>query len=207
MIQKRTFWDFCARFYNWFEKKNKSAYETIYALIRSSVVDQNVLELATGTGMIARNIADAANVVIATDYSNQMIQQAQKQEHPSNVFYLRANLFHLPYKDNSFPVIIISNALHIIPNPKAALLEIARVLKPNGILIAPTFTPAQMGLLKKMKLRIMCFVGFPLHHMWSPNSYCTFLEQDGWMIEKKTVLKASFPLTYVQCKKRQEDVI
>ena len=37
-------------------------------------------------------------------------------------------------------VVIASNALHIVPQPEKALAEIHRVLKDDGVLIAPTFT-------------------------------------------------------------------
>ncbi|MCR5024844.1 MAG: class I SAM-dependent methyltransferase [Lachnospiraceae bacterium] len=41
--------------------------------------------------------------------------------------------------DASFDAVIISNALHIIPDPEKALSEINRVPKKDGILIAPNF--------------------------------------------------------------------
>ena len=51
-------------------------------------------------------------------------------------------MFRLPYADKSFDVVIVSNALHIVPQPEKALQEIKRVLKEDGVLIAPTFTHA-----------------------------------------------------------------
>ena len=39
-------------------------------------------------------------------------------------------------------MVIVSNALHIVPQPEKALAEIRRVLKDDGVLIAPTFTHA-----------------------------------------------------------------
>ena len=41
--------------------------------------------------------------------------------------------------DGSFDAVIISNALHIIPDPEKTLSEIDRVLRPGGVLIAPNF--------------------------------------------------------------------
>ena len=52
-------------------------------------------------------------------------------------------MFRLPYADKSFDVVIVSNALHIVPQPEKALAEIRRVLKDDGVLIAPTFTHAE----------------------------------------------------------------
>ena len=51
-------------------------------------------------------------------------------------------MFRLPYAEESFDVVIVSNALHIVPQPEKALQEIKRVLKDDGVLIAPTFTHA-----------------------------------------------------------------
>lgn len=206
MIKKSSFWDTWAWIYEVFMKKNTAAYKKMYALIRPVVVDQTVLELATGTGMIARNIADAAKTVIATDCSEKMLKQARKRKHPNNVVYSRADLFHLPYEDHCFSVVIIANALHIIPDPEKALEEIYRVLTPDGVLIAPTFTHAKMIKTSRGKAKAIRLFGFPLQHAWSPKSFCKFLESEGWMIEKKMVLNACFPLTYVQCQKRREDV-
>lgn len=45
----------------------------------------------------------------------------------------------MPYADASFDAVIIVNALHLLPEPEFALREIARVLRPDGILIAPNF--------------------------------------------------------------------
>ena len=51
-------------------------------------------------------------------------------------------MFRLSYADRSFDVVIVSNALHIVPQSEKALAEIRRVLKDDGVLIAPTFTHA-----------------------------------------------------------------
>ena len=53
-------------------------------------------------------------------------------------------MFSLSYAGNSFDVVIVSNALHIVPQPEKALAEKSdRVLKDDGVLIAPTFTHAE----------------------------------------------------------------
>ena len=60
-------------------------------------------------------------------------------------------MFRLPYADKSFDVVIVSNALHIVPQPEKALQEIKRVLKEDGVLIAPTFTHAGNSFSGKVK--------------------------------------------------------
>ena len=54
MKEKKNFWDRNARIYTRFMRKDRAAYETMYALIRPVVKAKTVLELATGTGLIAK---------------------------------------------------------------------------------------------------------------------------------------------------------
>ena len=89
----------------------------------------------------------------------------------------------------------------IIPQPEKALAEIRRVLKDDGVLIAPTFTHGNGTLRGRIKLFFMKLAGFPLNSRWSSADYLAFLRQNGWTVRKSTVLKASFPLTYAECVK------
>lgn len=201
---EKSFWDKTARLYNSFMKKDAAAYEKMYALIRPTVENKNVLELATGTGLIAKNIVCAAKTVEATDASKEMIAEAKKENASSKLHFSVQDMFSLPYGDCSFDVAIVSNALHIVPRPEKALAEIFRVLKDDGILIAPTFTHAENSLRGKIKAFFMKLVGFPLQSKWSEKEYLSFLENNGWKIKKSKVLKASFPLTYAECIKKSQ---
>lgn len=73
------FWDTMAPLYEVFMKKDKLAYKKMYSLIRTKIANKSVLELATGTGLIARNVADISYKMIATDYSVKMIEQPIKK--------------------------------------------------------------------------------------------------------------------------------
>ena len=83
------------------------------------------------------------------------------------------------------------------------MAEIRRVLKDDGVLVAPTFTHADNSFLGKVKAFFMKLVGFPLHSKWTSADYLSFLRENGWMARKSTVLKASFPLTYAECVKSE----
>lgn len=198
---KTNFWDKNAKYYDRFMRKDAAAYKQMYALIRPLAKQKNVLELATGTGLIAKNIVSTARMIEATDASPEMIAQARKSCSSSKLHFSVQDMFCLPYSDSTFDVIIASNALHIIPEPEKALNEIRRVLKNDGILIAPTFTHAENSLYGKVKAFCMKLIGFPLHSKWSSKEYLDFLRQNGWTIQQSKVLKASFPLTYAVCAK------
>ena len=201
MKEKKNFWDRNARIYNRFMRKDRAAYETMYELIRPVVKAKTVLELATGTGLIAKHIVNAAAHIEATDASAEMIAEAKRDNCSAKLNFSVQDMFRLPYADGSFDAVIVSNALHIVPQPEKALREIRRVLKDDGVLIAPTFTHAGNSFSGKVRALFMKLAGFPLHSRWTSEEYLTFLQQNGWTVRKSVVLKASFPLTYTECVK------
>lgn len=68
-----------------------------------------------------------------------MIETAKKKIAPSNVKFSIEDAAALSFANASFDAVIISNALHIMPDPEAALVSIRRVLQSGGLLIAPIF--------------------------------------------------------------------
>ena len=203
MREHKNFWDRNAGRYDRFMRKDRAAYETMYGLIRPVVKGKTVLELATGTGLIAKNIVNAAVHIEASDTSAEMIREAKRRNHSAKLYFSVQDMFCLPYADESFEVVIVSNALHIVPQPEKALAEIHRVLKDDGVLIAPTFTHAENSFIGNSKAFFMKLAGFPLHSKWTSEEYRCFLQQNGWTVRKSDVLKASFPLTYVECVKAE----
>ena len=203
MKERKTFWDKNAGRYDRFMRKDRAAYEEMYKLIRPAVKAKTVLELATGTGLIAKQIVNAAAHIEATDVSAEMIAEAKRDNRSAKLHFSVQDMFRLPYAGKSFDVVIVSNALHIVPQPEKALAEIRRVLKDDGVLIAPTFTHAGNSFTGKVRAFFMKLAGFPLHSRWTSEEYLRFLRQNSWTVRKSAVLKASFPLTYAECVKME----
>ena len=203
MCERKDFWDRNAGLYDRFMRKDRTAYEMMYEMIQPVVRHKTVLELATGTGLIARHIVNAAAHIEATDASAEMIAEAKRDNRSAKLHFSVQDMFRLPYANQSFNVVIVSNALHIVPQPEKALQEIKRVLKDDGVLIAPTFTHAGNSFFGKVRAFFMKRVGFPLHSKWTSAEYLRFLSQNGWTVRKSAVLKASFPLTYAECVKSE----
>ena len=203
MQEHKNFWDKNAGRYDRFMRKDRAAYDEMYALIRPVVKGKTVLELATGTGLIAKNIVNAAAHIEASDTSAEMIREAKRRNHSAKLYFSVQDMFCLPYADESFEVVIVSNALHIVPQPEKALAEIHRVLRDDGVLIAPTFTHAENSFFGNSKAFFLKLAGFPLYSRWTSEEYLCFLQQNGWTVRKSDVLKASFPLTYVECVKAE----
>ena len=203
MQEHKNFWDKNAGRYDRFMRKDQAAYEEMYALIWPVVKAKTVLELATGTGLIAKSIVNAAAHIEATDASVEMIAEAKRDNQSAKLHFSVQDMFRLPYAGKSFDVVIVSNALHIVPQPEKALAEIHRVLRDDGVLIAPTFTHAENSFFGNSKAFLLKLAGFPLYSRWTSGEYLCFLQQNGWTVRKSDVLKASFPLTYVECVKAE----
>ncbi len=179
-------------------KSQKNIYDYLYQNISSAAEGKTVLELATGPGMIAKHIASAAKNVVATDFAPKMIETAKKGEVPQNVSFEVADATSLPYADKTFDLVVIANALHIIPEPQKALAQIKRVLKDDGLLIAPNFIFRKSGA-KNLWQKILALVGIKFEHEWTAEEYLDFLRQNGLRVAKSQVVKGRIDLLYVEC--------
>ena len=134
---KKKIWDLYAPVYKRAMKADQHIYDFMYERIPGMIRNREVLEIATGPGLLAKHVAPAAKHMTATDYSTGMIAEAKKGECPANLTFEVADAMHLPYDNDSFDAVLIANALHIVPDPQQVLHEIDRVLRPGGLLIAP----------------------------------------------------------------------
>ena len=199
-MKKKT-WDRYAPIYERFMRSDRKMYEYMYDRIPLMIEGKRVLEIATGPGLLASHVAYAAKEMIATDYSEGMIRQAQMLPPQDNLRFEVADATELPYEDHSFDVVIISNALHVMPEPEKALAEIRRVLTQNGILIAPNFVHGKKNLLGEAKTKLLQLAGISFEHQWGPRQYKVFLEQNGWILEDLKILKAATPIMYTECRR------
>lgn len=186
------FWERFAKIYTIFMAKNDTAYDVICERLEEYIDDRkNVLELACGTGQITFRMAGKTNFWEATDYSENMIKEAKKRNTEeakcSNVCFKVQDATNLPYESNRFDVVVIANALHIMPNADMALKEIYRVLKNDGVLFAPTFV-YEKGY-SKLLIYIMEKLGFKTYHKWQKNEFVEYVSSRGFSVIDDSLIK------------------
>ncbi|MCR5684241.1 MAG: class I SAM-dependent methyltransferase [Lachnospiraceae bacterium] len=178
---------------------NKRAYEAMYRRIRSMVKEKEVLELATGPGVIAKQVADESKRTVATDFSEKMLAVARRGIVPSNLDFELADASDLQYENESFDAVIIANALHVIPNPEKVLSEIKRVLRKDGLLIAPNFLHDNTKKISGIFSKALSFAGVNFEARWDAYGYKSFLEENGFKVIKSKQLESTIPLMYTEC--------
>ena len=178
----RGFWERAAFLYDRAMKGDSAVYDTI---ARRAVPylgkNKNVLELACGTGLLSSRLAGHAHVYEATDFSPKMIARAKRGGGPVSLHYMVQDATALPYAEGSFDVVLISNALHIMPDPEKALSEIRRVLRDDGVLIAPNFVQ-ETGTRRFTRTVLASVAGFRVYSKWSASAYEAFLRKNGFIV-------------------------
>jgi len=191
-------WSLYAPIYKYVVYGDHRYYETMYRRIRKVVYGKRVLEIGTGPGLFAKNIACAAKEVVAVDFSEGMIQEAKKGNIPSNVIFEVADAMKLPYGNATFDIVVISNTLHTISNPDRALAEIYRVLNHRGILIAPNFIHKEKGLSTWFFTRVLLLSGVKFYNLWSETEYLRMLADNGFCVVNAKKLPLRIKMLYTE---------
>jgi demethylmenaquinone methyltransferase/2-methoxy-6-polyprenyl-1,4-benzoquinol methylase len=99
---------------------------------------ERILDVATGTGLVAAALADAAPCrVTAVDQSEQMLAGARarlraRPELAERIELVRGEAERLPFADGEFDALTFTYLLRYVDDRAATIRELARVLRPGG---------------------------------------------------------------------------
>lgn len=205
--KQNRFWNsFASKYDAFIARYAKDTYEKSLLLIKKEInTNSNVLEVGTGTGLIAFSIAEFANTITAIDYAPEMIRVAnsklEKQKHNNISFYVsEANM--IKSEDKLFDIVIASNVFHLLTNADEALWEIRRVLKDRGKVILPTYCHGQ-NIKSRFISAIMGLSGFKAINRWSTAEFREFVCNEGFTIEKEEVIADKIPMSFLVASKKQ----
>lgn len=97
--------------------------------------DSRVIEIGIGTGRIALPLGALVGLVAGIDLARPMLDRLITKRDGESVFPVEGDATRLPFLDGSFDAAVGVHVFHLIPDWQAALREIARVLKPGGVLL------------------------------------------------------------------------
>ncbi len=195
----KSFWQRVAKLYGpVMERSGEKLYRDICDRIRPCLKrDMDVLEMACGTGQLSYPLSSRVRLWEATDFSPSMIAEAKKKNSSARLHFSVQDATALPYAPESFDAVVISNALHIMPHPEKALSEIRRVLKPDGLLFAPTFVHGESTGFR-LRVKLMELAGFYTYHKWNAEEFSDFISGHGFeVIHQETLGGSLAPLCYL----------
>jgi ubiquinone/menaquinone biosynthesis C-methylase UbiE len=116
---------------------------------------EEVLDVATGTGFAARRVAARGARVTGVDLGADLIEAAKtlSAETRQHIDFRLGDAESLPFENKSFDALISTFGVMFVNRPEAAAVELSRLCRPGGRLALATWLPdsAIAGLFKVMK--------------------------------------------------------
>jgi ubiquinone/menaquinone biosynthesis C-methylase UbiE len=202
--KERRFWD---RFANYYDSFINKVFRKSYSFILENIepdlnLNHNVLEIGTGTGIIPFSICSKVSSIVATDISPEMVRVAKQKllkAKTKNIDFQIQDSYNLTLPDKSFDIVIASNLLHL-HDPEKPINEVKRVMKDNGIFIAPTLCAGENTKSKIIASIIGTLSGFKVVNKWSINEFKDMLINNGFIIIKAVITYDKIPLAYIVMK-------
>ena len=171
---------------------------------------QQILDLCCGTGDLSLGFAAQGCTVTGADFTGQMLPlaKAKAKRAQLNLRWVQADAEVLPFGDNSFDTVTISFGIRNVHQPKHALRECFRVLRPGGKLGVLEFFPMKPSIWRTLfrfyfhhvlpALARIFRVGRGGAYRYLPESVEGFVSAEGfvkWLHEVGFEKTRSIPLT------------
>ena len=158
-------YDFITRFLSYGQDRRWKARLIALASITSR---DRVLDLACGTGDLTCAAADSARTVVGLDLTHRMLQLAVARSGGSQ--FVCGDMVTLPFPAGSFDVVTTGYGLRNVPDLRAALREIHRVLAPGGRVLSLDFNRPESPVVRTAYLAYLNAVGSALGLMLHGNA-------------------------------------
>jgi ArsR family transcriptional regulator len=112
------------------------------AIARLVGPDLVVAEVGTGTGILATELARLGLRVIAIDHSSRMLEAARAklaEEGLAGIELRQGEASELPLEDCETDAALAHMVIQYLPSPAEAIREMARVVKPGGVVVVVDF--------------------------------------------------------------------
>ena len=109
-----------------------------YAIVNDYIKGKKVLDIACGEGYGSNLISNEAKYVYGVDIDSQVIENAKIKYKKANIEFIAGSTDNIPLDDASVDVVVSFETIEHHDKHHEMMIEIKRVLKPNGIVIIST---------------------------------------------------------------------
>lgn len=169
--------------------------------------DHCVLDLAAGTGDLARGALDRAAReafeirVVAADLTPEMMRVGRGRPGPGLAGWIGADALRLPFPDGAFDRVVIGYGLRNFAGLDSALAESFRCLRPGGRLISLDFGHPRSSALRRIYLGYLDastrIAGWALHR--DPESYVYIPESLRRFPDQREMVRRMEAVGFVEC--------
>lgn len=155
---------------------------------------ERILDLGCGTGHLTEQIAATAAKIVGVDRSPDMIRQA-REKYPSLQFAVM-DAREIRFAE-LFDAVFSNATLHWIKEPEKVVVEIAKVLRPNGRFVAEFGGKGNVGGLMAAVERVWHKLNLPTPDPWyypSVGEYSSLLEKHGLEVSYAVLFGRPTPL-------------
>ncbi len=169
------------RYDKWYDTKvGKYVDETEKKLVFSLLETKKgiSLDLGCGTGNYTLELKNKGFEVFGLDISKQMLKIAKKKR--KDLFLIRGDAYLLPFKDNTFDLVLSITLFEFIKEPEKVIKEIYRVLKPGGELIIGTMNARSLWFLFKRLKSLFRETAYRYARFYTVSELKNLLEKEGF---------------------------
>lgn len=162
---------------------------------------QKILDVATGTGAQAYQLAKLGHDVIGIDLSPEMLNQATKKiSPPLKLSFQQADGTKLPFRDNSFDASTISFGLHDMPYEIDLLVlkEMKRVTKKDGKILIVDYNEPRKNFMAKLTHPLIRLYETPMYLPFIKRGLERLLKEVGLKINTETNFLGLFQILLVK---------
>lgn len=135
------------------------------------------LDAGSGTGWFSKRASEIGASVTSLDVGEKILAEVARKCDSERIV---GSVLNLPFSDESFDVVVSTEVIEHTPNPRRAISELCRVLKPGGILIVTV--PSRIWLwscLLANALKLRPYEGYE-NWVWY-GDLKKWVEQEKWM--------------------------
>ena len=133
-----------------------------------------LLDVGGGTGALARRLAASLSArVTVLDPTPEMLRYLSDDEHITGVLGVAERM---PFEDDSFDAVIVTDAFHHFRDQPGAVAEFARVVRPEGGIIVVDLDPT--GVIMRAIVFGEKLLGEP-GAFFTPDEMCAFMAKNG----------------------------